>query len=148
MVMTGHAGGIPCVIFHAGGQELVTGGKDDKVRFWEPSAGRLIRNISLEEAPQALAFSADGKMLAVGVMGRLNAKHLKLIDAHSNKVLYETDLGIGQMHSLALGNRTNGRYLAASGSGGIGLWRIKNAAPLEMEEVVKLKRSRCLATAT
>jgi WD40 repeat protein len=42
-VMTGHEGGIPCVAFDPAGRELASGGKDDKLRFWEPLSGRLIR---------------------------------------------------------------------------------------------------------
>ena len=146
IVMTGHEGGIPCATFHPDGQQLATGGKDDKLRFWDPLSGRLIRTIALDEAAQALAFTADGGMLAVGGMGRLEANHLKLIDTRSNKVLHETNLGLGQMHSLAWADRADGKYLAACGSKGVGLWRIKSTPQFIVEEVLKLERTRCLAT--
>jgi WD40 repeat protein/tRNA A-37 threonylcarbamoyl transferase component Bud32 len=146
IVLTGHEGGIPSATFHPDGQQLATGGKDDKLRFWDPLSGRLIRTIALGEAAQSLAFTADGGMLAVGSMGRLEANHLKLIDARSNEIRHETNLGLGQMHSLAWADRPDGKYLSACGSTGVGLWRIKSVSPVIIEEVLKLDRTRCLAT--
>ena len=78
VVMTGHEGGIPCVAFHPSQDWLATGGKDDKLRIWDPSSGRLLRTVVLDEAAQALAYNADGKVLAVGCMGRSGAASFKV----------------------------------------------------------------------
>ena len=146
IVMTGHEGGIPCAAFHPDGKHLATGGKDDKLRFWDPSSGRLTHTIPVSEAAQALSFTADGRLLAFGGMGRLEANHLKLFDAHSNEVLHEADPGLGQLHSLAWAARTDGKYLAACGSTGVGLWKITALSPIKIERVFMLDRTRCLAT--
>ena len=102
-VMTGHNGAIPCAAFHPNGQLLATGGKDDEVRFWNPFTGELLGSRNLGEAVQTLAFSPDGRMLAVGCMGRAGAPHLRLIDVNSSdkKVIYEAKLDMGEVYSLA-----------------------------------------------
>jgi serine/threonine protein kinase/WD40 repeat protein len=145
VVMTGHQGGIPCATFNPDGQQLVTGGKDEKLHFWDPRTGRLLRSVALDEPAQALAFNADGRILAVGGMGRPDARHLKLVDVQLNKILDEVDPGIGQLHSLAWANRMDVNYITACGTGGIGLWRITSTSPIQLDEVVKLDRKRCLA---
>jgi WD40 repeat protein len=146
VVMTGHEGGIPCAAFHPNGQQLATGGKDDSLRIWDPSSGRLIRTIPLNEAAEKLAYTADGKIIAVGGMGRVETPHLKLIDADSNRILRELDLQLGQMHSLAWADGTDGRYLAACGSAGVGVWTISSSPSFEIKQVMKVDRTRCLAT--
>ena len=73
-IMTGHQGGIPCAAFDPNGRVLVTGGKDNEVRFWNPSTGQLIRTLKLAEKVQALAFSSDGELLAVGCWGKTGGR--------------------------------------------------------------------------
>jgi WD40 repeat protein/tRNA A-37 threonylcarbamoyl transferase component Bud32 len=146
-VMIGHEGGIPCAAFHPDGRLLATGGKDDQVRFWNPSTGKLILpSVSLGEAGQALAFSADGRLLVVGCMGRTGAPHLKLIDVQSRKILYEVDQGLGDVHSLAWAERPDTGYLAACGQAGVVLWKVPRDSTFRLEEALKLDRRRCLAT--
>jgi WD40 repeat protein len=145
--MMGHEGGIPCAAFHPDGHLLATGGKDGQVRFWNPSTGQLIpQSVSLGEAAQALAFSADGRLLVVGCMGRTAAPHLKLIDVQSRKILHEIDPGLADVHSLAWVERPDAGYLAACGQAGVALWKVSRDSTFRLEEALKLDRRRCLAT--
>ncbi len=145
-VMIGHGGGIPCAVFHPHRNLLVTGGKDDEVRWWNPSNGRVVRSLGLGEAVQTLAFSADGGLLAVGGMGRTGAPHLRLVDVESNEIIYEASPEMENVHSLTWADGPGGRYLAGCGAEGVALWRVPENLPVRMEEVLKLDRSWCLAT--
>ena len=145
-IMTGHQGGIPCAAFDPHGRLLVTGGKDDEVRFWNPSTGQLIRTLNLGEQVQALAFSGDGELLAVGCVGKAGAPHLRLIDAASNEIVYQVNPAIGDVHSLRWAEAPGGRYLAGCGAHGVALWKVPHDHKATMEEVFALDRKSCLAT--
>jgi len=144
-VMTGHNGGIPCATFDPTGSVLATGGKDNEVRFWNSTSGRLIRPFSLKEAVQSLAFSADGGLLAVGCMGKNGAPHFRLIDASSNEIVHEAEVPMGTVNSLSWAETLEGRYLAGCGEKGVALWKVSRDHPLTVEEVFALERNRCLA---
>ena len=62
-----HEGNITTTAYSADGLYLATGGSDHYVRIWGLTDNRLIRNISVAEAPELLEFSADSKQLAVGL---------------------------------------------------------------------------------
>src|SRR5262245_47827977 len=51
-------------VFSPDGQTLVTSGMSS-LRFWEPSSGRLLREIGVKYSPGLPVFSSDGKRLAV-----------------------------------------------------------------------------------
>jgi len=144
-VLAGHNGAIPCAVFHPHGGLLATGGKDDEVRFWNPSTGHLVRSVNVGEAVQALAFSTDGRLLAVGSMGKTGAPHLRLIDVQSNEVIHEANPAMGEVNSLAWAEVDDGSYLAGCGSHGVALWKVPKDPPVRMENVVELDRERCLA---
>jgi WD40 repeat protein len=146
-VMIGHEGGIPCAAFHPEGRLLATGGKDDQVRFWNPSTGELVGSIGLGIAAQALAFSADGNWLAVGCMGGTEALHLRLIDVRTRQIVNEESFGLGDVHSLTWVDRGNFSYLAACGARGLALWKVSRDSPSSKDETLRLERNWCLATA-
>ena len=144
--MTGHEGGIPSVAFHPNGRLLASGGKDDQVRFWNPLTGQLVDSIGLDQAAQALKFTEDGRLLAVGCIGGTGAPHLKLIDMQTQEIVHEEHPGIGHVHSLAWSERPDGRFLAVCGPAGVALRKVSRDSPFPMEEALKLDRNRCLAT--
>jgi WD40 repeat protein len=144
-VMVGHEGGIPCAAFDPEGRLLATAGKDDQVRFWNPSTGQLVGSVGLGIAAQALAFSADGKLLAVGCMGGTEALHLRLIDVQTRQTLHEESSGFGDVHSLAWVERGDS-YLAACGARGVALWKVSRNSPFGKDEKMRLDRNWCLAT--
>ena len=133
-------------VFHPHGRILATGGKDDKVRFWNPLTGQIVQSLALGEAVQTLAFSSDGKLLAIGSMGRTGAPHLRLADVASNEVTFEATPRMGNVHSLAWGDGPAGRFLAGCGPHGVALWTVGKNQPPRVEEVFKLDRQWCLAT--
>ena len=61
------------------------------------------------EAIQTLAFSDDGKLLAIGSMGRTGAPHLRLVDMPSREVIFQASPDMGDVHSLALVDQVDGR---------------------------------------
>jgi WD40 repeat protein len=145
-VLVGHEGGIPCAAFHPNGRLLATGGKDRQVRFWLSATGQLDRSLTLGEAVQALAFSADGRLLAIGCLGRTSAQHLRLIDVESKGIVYEAKPAMGRVHSLAWAEGPDGRYLAGCGPHGVALWKVPKDLPVRLDEVFQLDREWCLAT--
>jgi WD40 repeat protein/tRNA A-37 threonylcarbamoyl transferase component Bud32 len=144
-IMMGHQGGIPCAAFDPDGRLLATGGKDDLVRFWNPVSGELIESINLGVAAQALAFSADGKLLAVGCMGATSLPHLRLIDVSTRQIIHEEEPGLGNVHSLAWVDQSDVSYLAACGPEGVVLWKVSRNPTFRLEQALRLERSRCLA---
>jgi WD40 repeat protein len=145
-VLPGHDGAIPCAAFHPEESLLATGGKDDKVRFWNPETGQLLKVIELGEAAEKMAFSNDGRLLAVGCMGGGEARHLRVIDMRSQEIVYAAAPPIRQVYSVMWAQSSLGRWLAACGSGGVALWRISDDDPLSLDEVFRLERRTCLAT--
>jgi WD40 repeat protein len=62
-----HAGEVLCLTFAPTGQ-LVSAGADGVLHFWDPQTGRALRQFGRPRgaaAPDAIAFSSDGKLLAV-----------------------------------------------------------------------------------
>ncbi|MGD9632462.1 MAG: WD40 repeat domain-containing serine/threonine protein kinase [Pirellulales bacterium] len=141
-VLAGHDGAIPGAEFHPDGHLLATGGKDDEVRFWDAATGRTLGSRNVGEAVQTLAFSPDGRLLAVGCMGKTGAPHLRLIDVDSQekKVIYEAALDMGEVLSLAWSEAPDAAYLAASGEFGIEVFKESAGAPPRLESVLKLDR--------
>jgi WD40 repeat protein/tRNA A-37 threonylcarbamoyl transferase component Bud32/ribosomal protein S27E len=146
-MMAGHEGGIPSAVFHPSGQILATTGKDDQLRFWDPTTGRNLGTIDLGKAGQALAFSPDGALLAVGCMGGSDAPFLRVVDVATHKTVFETDPNIRDIHSLAWVETESGSYLSACGHSGVVLWNVATTQPFRMDEVFRRDSRWCLATA-
>ena len=145
-VLVGHEGGVPAAAFHPSGRLLATGGKDDEMRVWEVATGDVVASFNLGEAVQTLAFSGEGKLLAVGCMGRAGAPHLRIFDWRSQEKILESNPAMGDIHAISWSTGRDGSYLAACGPNGVALWKTSGQKPLELEEVFQLKRDRCLAT--
>jgi WD40 repeat protein len=146
LVLTGHRGGIPCAAFDPQGTFLATGGKDDVVRIWNPATAELLRTFNLGEAIQSVAYSTDGRLLAVGCIGKPGASHLRILDAKSGRKLYEADATLSDVYSLSWADGRNGTFLAGSGPQSVSLWLVPPGDPLRLEPVITIERNRCLAT--
>jgi RNA polymerase sigma factor (sigma-70 family) len=92
--------------FAQDGKTLVTTGQDDILRFWGPHTGKELRRISIgnrttlgNRAAAALAFTPDGKTLAVGT----NA--IWLLDVESGRDI------------RTFGSHRDGIYATATGDG-------------------------------
>jgi WD40 repeat protein len=58
----GHLAGVQSLAFSPDGKTLVSSGGDDRVRFWDPSTGKRLRQVR-GPAGRTLRFAADGKTL-------------------------------------------------------------------------------------
>jgi WD40 repeat protein len=71
--LLGHAGPVDCVLFSPSGRTLITGGRDDDVRFWDLETGqtkmvsrihdRNIRSISFAGGSEVLMTADAGGVL-------------------------------------------------------------------------------------
>jgi WD40 repeat protein len=64
-VLAGHQGLVTSLAFSPDSKTLASSGYDLFVKFWDVSSGRLLGQVSLTDTPNFLAFSPDGKNLAV-----------------------------------------------------------------------------------
>ncbi len=64
-----HAEAVRAVVTSPSTNLLVTSGDDGLLKIWDPGQGILLRQLALPAPANALAFSADGAILAVGTMG-------------------------------------------------------------------------------
>ena len=145
IVMTGHEGGIPCVAFHPRQDRLATGGKDDKLRIWDPSSGRLLRTIALDEAAQALAYTADGRCWpSVAWADRCTSS-----EAHRCALEPIPDTcgpGRGSDAFVGMGRPTRRKLSGRVRLGGRRTLEDREHVAVQNDEVLKLDRTRCLAT--
>ena len=76
---------------------LASGSNDHKVKLWDVSAGKLIRNYENAQSVNAVAFSPDGKTLAAGTY------HYKvnLWDVSDGTFIHSFDTKHSSVHSVA-----------------------------------------------
>ncbi len=66
LTLRGHDGPVRSVALTPDGQTLLSGSDDGTVRFYDATAGSLLRSVSLGNPVDALAVSPDGGLLAAG----------------------------------------------------------------------------------
>jgi len=64
VLQTGHTELVTAIAFSPDGRLLAAGGRDNTVRLWEVSTGRLVRVMPALSGYRALAFSPDGAAVA------------------------------------------------------------------------------------
>jgi WD40 repeat protein len=64
--LTGHTAGVRVVAFDPSGQWLASAGNDNQLILWNVATAQLAQQVKLNSDGWSLAFSPDGKILAVG----------------------------------------------------------------------------------
>jgi WD40 repeat protein len=92
-VLEGHERGITCIDFSRNGKAFVSGARDGKVIVWDPQTGKEKAAFNPAKLIDAIAYSPDGKVLAIGCaaarasdLNTSSAIELKLVDAASGTV--------------------------------------------------------------
>ena len=119
---------VTALAFHPGGKLLVSGGYK-QVLVWDLASGKLARRIGeLPGQVRALAFSPDGRTLAValGVPGRAGAVALVDFDTGAATTLVEI-----KDEMLAVDLSPDGRFLAAGGTDSVvRVWSMADRQPV------------------
>ncbi|HEV3143205.1 MAG TPA: WD40 repeat domain-containing protein [Gemmataceae bacterium] len=132
-VLPGHTNTVGAVAFSPDGRVLASGGGNsfgtneaNKLHLWDATNGKEIRalpGLKKDGAIQALAFSPDGKLIAVGGYN----KEIVLWEAGNGK---EIQAWQAKDKVLALKFSPDGQTLAAGGEGGsVGLWDVAALTP-------------------
>lgn len=131
-----HDSGVTTVAMHPSGSEVAAGGiLSPLVSIWDVQTGKLIRHIKgLKGSTQALAYSPDGKSLAVG-RGMITSKDtcVFLFQAGTDTILQRLSpppiathwapAGVGMVESLQYS--PNSQFLAVTfRGGGIGIYEV------------------------
>jgi WD40 repeat protein/predicted Ser/Thr protein kinase len=149
-VLRGHDGGVPCLAFNRDRSLLASGGKDHAVRLWDPASGKLLSTFEAAGSVQSLAFSANGRLLAVGYRGGKD-RGIEVRDARTLEVLLSADHDVGEIDCLALYERGDQQYLAGCGESGFSTWILENvgAKPggLALKRTTHQEANRCLSLA-
>lgn len=80
-ILAGHRGLIRALAFRPDGSVVASGAEDNDVKFWSVSSGSSYPSFPYGSPPVALAYSADGSRIAVGVAGP--GPNLQILNADS-----------------------------------------------------------------
>lgn len=145
-----HDSGVTTVAMNPSGSEVAAGGiLSPLVSIWDVETGRLIRHIKgLKGSTQALAYSPDGKTLAVG-RGMITSKDtcVFIFQAGTDTILQRLSpppiatsnapAGVGSVESLQYS--PDGQFLAvAFGGGGIGIYEVATGKLIKRMTVYSL----------
>jgi WD40 repeat protein len=136
----GHTDWLLCLAFSPDGKSLASGGYDGTVRVWDVASGKALAVPARAPAPAnapaadlpavtALAFSPDGKALAVGcgnaqvlLFNPADGKFVRALSGHTSAV-------------TGLAFHPSGAVLASAGKDRtVRLWSVANAQPLKVLE--------------
>ncbi len=122
-------GEVYSVAFSPDSTMLAAGGKDGSVRLWDVATQQIRQNYSLlPKIPEAVAFSADGRYLAVALVGE-NAGvllwDLKHEDAPPVKLSGPTK------SNSAVGFTPDSRAVVCGGVDGTWFWNVETGAPYQ-----------------
>ena len=131
--LKGHTDWLLCLAFSPDGQRLASGGYDGSVRVWDVASGKALAvparapapaNAPAAELPAvtALAFSPDGKALAVGcgnaqllLFSAADGKFIRALAGHTSAITGLTFHPSGTLLASASKDRTLRLWSAANG---------------------------------
>jgi WD40 repeat protein len=102
-----HGGMVNAVAISADGTLLASAGKDGAVCLWDRASGRLVRTLSPRcHIAHAVAFSADGRMVAASCEHGNEKNAVRVWDARSGALLRTIPGLTSDVHALAFSPRT------------------------------------------
>ncbi|MEW6358694.1 MAG: CsgG/HfaB family protein [Planctomycetota bacterium] len=66
----GHGNDVISITYSADGRYLASGSRDHSVIVWDADTGMMVQRMAVDADPWSLAFSPDGKLLAVGTSNK------------------------------------------------------------------------------
>jgi WD40 repeat protein len=118
VTLRGHTAPVQAVAVTPDGTLLVTGGRDNTVRLWDPRTGKEVTTLGKHHGwVEGLAFSADGRRLVSASRDRM----VKLWDVPGRKVLRKFP-GAGRLATIS----PDGRLVVSTGlHEGVSVWDVK-----------------------
>ena len=114
--LSGHNGGVPAVEFSPDGKRVVSTGKDETIRFWDSTTGKLLQVLGNQHAEgQTVCFSPDGLWLASGNYRNHQILLWSVADGQRALVLGDDPPGGGGTWSCVFS--PDSRILVAGGDG-------------------------------
>jgi eukaryotic-like serine/threonine-protein kinase len=111
LTLAGHKGEVYAVTFSPDGRQLVSGGQDGTIRFWDAESGTELKTVMAHRScVNAVVYSPDGAILASGSCDHT----IRLWDAATLAPLATLDGHLDEVHCLAF-CPTDPSLLAAGG---------------------------------
>ncbi len=118
----GHSSLVFDIAFSPDGKRMASGGIDGTARIWDLATGRHVLALGQKDPVQAVAFSIDGKTLALGY-----GRSIRLCRASDGSLNGEIRTGLAQVQDLAFS--PDSKTVASAGNdGSIALWDIESGA--------------------
>jgi DNA-binding beta-propeller fold protein YncE len=118
--LKGHQKQIAGISFSPSGKTIATASLDETLKIWNTKNGEIVRTIKLPERGLQVAYSPDGKSLAVSWVGRKS--QISIHDAESGDELARWQTESNNARKLAFNPKSN--LLASTGGRFIQVWEI------------------------
>lgn len=136
-MLLGHSRGVPSLDFSDDGRQLVSGGKDHKVRLWDAVGGALLWEQEVNGQVQVVDLSSDGRLLAVGYWG-VPGDGIQVFDVVQRRaILDQTGHDLRDVNGLAFFRNEEQLSLAACGEEGFSVWDVESIDDTGSWELVK-----------